>query len=104
VLALVVQDGNGGGGFTPGSRDRQRGNLSEARQLTESSATDDSNADRAYAICDCQHDSGGAGRGAGRFDRLGKDAPSYVLGRAVILLANCFADSIRRKGLVIEES
>jgi hypothetical protein len=76
VLALVVQDGNGGGGFTPGSRDRQRGNLSEARQLTESSATDDSDADRAYAICDCQHDSGGVGRGAGRFDRLGKDAPS----------------------------
>lgn len=67
VPALVVQDGDGGGGFTPGSRDRQGGNLSKARQLTEPSAADDGDGDRAYAICDCQHDSGGevAGRGKG---------------------------------------
>jgi hypothetical protein len=31
VLTLVVQDGDGGGGFTPGSRDRQGSNLGEAR-------------------------------------------------------------------------
>lgn len=58
VFALVVQDGDRGGGFTPGSRDRQRGNLGEARELTESGAADDSNWDKPYAICDGQHGSG----------------------------------------------
>lgn len=31
VLALVMQDGDGRGGFTPGSADGQRGHLSETR-------------------------------------------------------------------------
>lgn len=31
VLTLVVQDGDGGGGFAPGSRDGQGSNLAEAR-------------------------------------------------------------------------
>ena len=34
VLALVVQDGDGRGGFTPGSVDGERSNLSESRKLT----------------------------------------------------------------------
>ena len=47
VLALVVQDGDGGGRFAPGGRHSEGGNLGEARQLAQSSAADDSDGDRA---------------------------------------------------------
>lgn len=46
VLALVVQDGDRRGGFTPGSVDGQRSHLGETRQLTQSSTANDSNWDR----------------------------------------------------------
>jgi hypothetical protein len=47
VLAVVVQDGDGRGGFAPGSGDGQGSNLSESRELTQTSATDDGNWDGA---------------------------------------------------------
>lgn len=58
VLALVVQDGDRRGRFTPGGRNGERGNLSETRKLTEASATDDSNTDGACEMRDCQRGSG----------------------------------------------
>ena len=48
--ALVVKDGNRGRGVTPRCRDRQRSNLSEARQLTKSCTANNSNAD---GVCNC---------------------------------------------------
>lgn len=47
VLAVVVEDGDGRGGFAPGSRDGQRSNLGESRELTQTSATDNGNWDGA---------------------------------------------------------
>lgn len=43
VLALVVEDGDRGGGLAPGGRDVQRSNLGESRELAKASAADDSN-------------------------------------------------------------
>ena len=48
VRALVVQDRDGRGGLAPGSRDVQRGDLGETRELTKTSAADDGDADGVY--------------------------------------------------------
>lgn len=48
VRAVVVQDGDRGGGSAPGSRDVQGSNLSETRQFAKTSSTDDRNTDRVY--------------------------------------------------------
>lgn len=48
VGALVVQDGNGGGGGAPRSRDVQRRNLGEARELTQTSTANNGDTDGLY--------------------------------------------------------
>jgi len=45
VLALVVEDGDGGGGSAPRGFDSQRGDLGESRQLTKTGAADHSDWD-----------------------------------------------------------
>ena len=45
MAALVVQDGDRRGGLSPGGRDVERGDLGEARKLTETSSTDDGDTD-----------------------------------------------------------
>lgn len=48
VGALVVQDGDGGGGGAPRSRDVQRRNLSEAGELTQTGTTNNGDTDGLY--------------------------------------------------------
>jgi hypothetical protein len=45
VGALVVKNGNRGGGSAPGSLDVQSSNLSEAREFTKTSSADNSDTD-----------------------------------------------------------
>lgn len=46
VFAVVVEDGDRGGGLAPGSGDGQGSNLGEPRELAQTSAADDSDWDR----------------------------------------------------------
>lgn len=72
VLALVVQDGDGGGRSAPGGLDVQRSNLAEAGQLTQTSASDDSNWDGPCQIVRLAVFEVGVVRGIG----LGNGVPS----------------------------
>lgn len=65
VLALVVEDGDGGRRSAPWRRDVQRGHLSEAGQLAKTSAANDSNRHRACEIEDRQPESTKRGMGEG---------------------------------------
>lgn len=50
VRALVVQDGDGRGGLAPGRRDVERGDLREARELSQASTADDGDTDGVWDI------------------------------------------------------
>lgn len=102
VRALVVQDRDGRGGLAPGSGDVQRSNLGETREFAEAGSADDGDADGVYkrqfqsawlAIAtECQR--------SATVGKRGSILPLYVEGRAVILRASCFADSIFLRGFV----